>query len=483
MGLATRWIGRWLAKIMNIIPRLKRVRLLLKIVLVIFGVFTILTAVMLGAARQVPHQSVWLIYSENGNRYRILPDGKESPPRLVCHDCDNLTGYLSPDGQWLVQADFGHYYNKPDNLTITYIFRNRARKLTEMLGQNKFEAFSPDSQWVYFQHSPAEEPNISDLYRVKITGGTPQQITHTPDLPERIMGWSADNQWIYFLIGEFNTAVGFGIGRMYPNGQNWELIAQPSQKIYFADVSPSGDWIVYTESDNSSVRLYRMKPDGTQIGYLLQWVILPHRNAPFHNYTWSPDGQWLFFTTDTGIMRLGVSDGQLKLMLDTPSFETLPTWRDSWRPIEVEAVSSDGLWLYFDMEGRLYDWPIIDDGLGISHSHDLHRIRTDGTSWEQLTYPLYYGYDPNSDFLLGWSPDGAWLAYCSQQGVHKTGDFIMRLDGTRARQIEADSVLGWAQFIQKRWSVWVVILVGGTAWLLGAILPFLKFRRRPHPLP
>lgn len=108
----------------------------------------------------------------------------------------------------------------------------------------------------------------------------------------------------------------------------WDLVAG------YPDWSPDGEWIIFVtypffsfNDDGATSNLYRMRPDGTGTEQLTFYETPnPRPNQP--RYT--PDGQWIVFTMDTGASReiwLIPSDGGEPVALITDGIHTHPAWQ------------------------------------------------------------------------------------------------------------------------------------------------------------
>lgn len=108
----------------------------------------------------------------------------------------------------------------------------------------------------------------------------------------------------------------------------WDLVAG------YPDWSPDGEWIVFVtypffsfNDDGPTSNLYRMRPDGTGTEQLTFYETpSPRPNQP--RYT--PEGQWIVFTMDTGASReiwLMASDGGEPVALITGGIHTHPAWQ------------------------------------------------------------------------------------------------------------------------------------------------------------
>ncbi len=162
-----------------------------------------------------------------------------------------------------------------------------------------------------------------------------------------------------------------------PVGNDWVLDLQ---------WSPDGEWLLFTSDFNGVSDIYRVRVDGRQFQDLTGAFV--HSVSP----AWSPDGKWIAFTSD--------DEGHFEL------YRMRPDGRDQQRlvtlpaAIHIPAWSPDGEWIAFI--------EVADD------SQDIYRVRADGTDLQRLT--------DNPQWMverLVWSPDGAWLIFQAQR--HRWG--------------------------------------------------------------
>ena len=77
----------------------------------------------------------------------------------------------------------------------------------------------------------------------------------------------------------------------------------PETVIGIASWSPRGDWIVFVRAYRGKLDLHLVAPDGSESRVLLE-------NA-FGAY-WSRDGQWVYCSRDSTILRINVDDGRIE---------------------------------------------------------------------------------------------------------------------------------------------------------------------------
>lgn len=239
----------------------------------------------------------------------------------------------------------------------------------------RYPAWSSDGQRIaYHANTPT-----SDLYDIYII--TPNNLTQriTPFMNDGNIGvfmlaydkampaWSPDDVYLGFHGKTDNGRYGLFMGRA--DGKELRLLVNPLQDdvLHFA-WSPDGTHIVFSVTNNSSERIYRLTvPDEIQPANVnranMQLVV---ENGIFG--AWSPDGTKLVYIG--GIpdrRRLWIYDfitqTSRQLTLGNGAFvDVTPTW------------SSDGEWIIFSSNRA--------QGRG----HELYKIRPDGTNLHRLTF-------------------------------------------------------------------------------------------------
>ncbi|KAB2853751.1 MAG: DUF5050 domain-containing protein, partial [Anaerolineae bacterium] len=145
---------------------------------------------------------------------------------------------------------------------------------------------------------------------------------------------------------------------------------------------------------------------------------------------WSPDGNWLMFTTSGSnwdIVRVNVQDNRVEPLTTSPGFD----WGARWSP--------DGQSIAF-----------------ISNQEDnaeIYVMRVDGSDTQRLTFEM------GDDSVYDWSPDGKWLLYTHQSpSLSRRGMDIYRIqpDGTNRQRLTfadgIDSSPTWLPIIDRVWS-------------------------------
>jgi Tol biopolymer transport system component len=200
---------------------------------------------------------------------------------------------------------------------------------------------------------------------------------------------SVQPQTIVFTSGRPNT----GIFISKADGREERALIAPPGLNYNATWSPDGQWIVFTSERNSSADLYRIKIDGSGLEQLTDSPAYDDQAA------FSPDGQQLAFVTSRvdGTADLWIMDlhtRRAKALTSGPGGDFRPAW------------SSDGQWIAFSSD-RGSTLPKRKGGWEHLQLADIYIIHPDGSGIRQLT--------PHGGFCGSpkWAPDNKRLvAYC-----------------------------------------------------------------------
>ena len=272
------------------------------------------------------------------------PTSEPDPIGKIAFTCQ-ITGIRFQDQICLINADGSGF-----------------RRLTfDDTSAHFYPSVAPDGNSVIYSANPT---GVYEIYETDLDGNS-RQLTYglgTLTSPEI----SPDGARIAFTLGDGETASLWIMNRdgtqprmVYPSG--WD----PAW-------SPSGDKILFASYDqNSSIQLFTINPDGTEIHQVTQMANLRGRSD------WSPDGNWIVTYAGEPWRRelyiLQAAGGEPR--------QLTPAGGNSQGP----SFSPDGNWVtftaYFNDLGN-------DDGC------EIYLLRVDGTQLTRLTDNEYCDWQP-----------------------------------------------------------------------------------------
>ena len=203
---------------------------------------------------------------------------------------------VSPDGKWLVYADYPRGY-----LWRCKLDGSEKLQLTDSFAQ--MPTWSPDSKWIAYS-------DWHELYRVTVDGGSPQKLT-SEGFTEVLPSWSPDGKSIYFndypIQGHLRIRV--------LDLETGKVTTMPGSEGYYAPSwSPDGQYLAAIENPPKSAALYSVNTK--------KWKRLKVFEHDWGFFVWARDSKSIFYMqgpsevgvgAQTGIGRLSVPDGKWEL--------------------------------------------------------------------------------------------------------------------------------------------------------------------------
>ncbi len=322
---------------------------------------------------------------------------------LIASAALNSHPLFSPDGQWLA---FESARSGNGDLYLFSFATGRLRRLTWDDGIDSLDSWSPDSQWVYFSSSKNNIGGDNDIYRVRITGGTPQIVTSERYVNEFFAAAAPDGSLAFCARGLASaqwwrdghahideTEIWRVVPATAPEGKNvyTRLLRTGGAKNLWPMFSPDGKTMYFMSDRSGAENLWEVRAGGA-----------PQALTHFTNgrLLWpaiAADGSAIVFERGFGVWRYDVKKRTAAAvaltLVGSPAPE--PVAHLNITRVTDLAVSPDGKKLAFTAHGEVF-------AVGAAKGGEALRITHTGK--------LQFG--------LQWSPDNHELAYLSDRDGH-----------------------------------------------------------------
>lgn len=237
-----------------------------------------------------------------GGLYIISMDGKRHDKIETSFAPSDVA--WSPTGEWLA------YQARVDLRERLFLIRPDGSDEHPLLPEEmsaKIPAWSPDGSAISFNACPTE----CFLFYVDIDERDIQTFGHRPFQvgSREEVTWSPDGKWLFVSAEQAIWRVNIQTG-----DDNQITLAQNPR------MSPDGDWAVYRGAPG----IRKINVDGTQE------QILADQTGDGWTPVWSPDGEWILFTTArTGRLTLHIIDpegGDARFLTNIFDYDSVPQW-------------------------------------------------------------------------------------------------------------------------------------------------------------
>jgi tricorn protease len=347
-----------------------------------------------------------------GKLYVVSIDG--GIPRDAGPDM-GVAGSYSPDGTKLAvnrkaQAYWRKYYRGAfqSDVTVMDLSSKTFKDLTTFEGMDSWPLWGRDG-FIYFV-SDREGKGLSNIWRIRETGGAAEQVTRFTAGDVRFPGISGDGKTIVFEHD-------FGIWKL-------DVASRDVQPIRLEIAAETQDTLTEFKDFNSMVDDYDLAPDGRRIvlsvhgelftvptdeegGDLRQITEGPARDREVR---FSPDGKSIAYVSDQSgreEIHLMAADGA----------------GPARKVTDLDALKSSLLW---SPDSKSIAFTTSD--------RNLYRIGADGKDLKELASSNYG--------MIGqaaWSPDGKLIAYSKADLSRSTDVYLISSEGGEEKKITFDS--------------------------------------------
>ena len=223
----------------------------------------------------------WLIfhsdrYDRTTNLYRMRPDGTEQHPITVGAYSDSFSFWLPNLDRLVFVRDDG----RQQDIYSVNLDGTDLRQLTS--NQNSLEwrvTLSPDNQSAIYHTREARANAPVSIYRMDLDGNQTEELIDVGG-ENYFEAWSPDGNWMIISNRNFEST---RIYRFHLIDGVLELLADEGRVSNFSAWSPDGEWIIFTSNRDGNYELYRMQSDGSNV----QRLTFNDANDSFE--TWGPE--------------------------------------------------------------------------------------------------------------------------------------------------------------------------------------------------
>ncbi len=364
-----------------------------------------------------------IAFASGGDLWTVPATGGEAR-LLVAHPANELRPLYSPDGR---QLAFISTRTGNGDIYVLTLETGDLRRLTFDDSNDQLDGWSRDGKWIYFSSSSRDISGMNDVFRVRVEGGTPMQVSADRYTNEFFSAPSPDGRSLAF------TARGIASSQWWRKGHShideseiwvlrddatpaYERITEGGAKELWPMWSSDGNTLFYISDKSGAQNIWSRPLRGAAK------PITKFRDGRVLWPTLSYDGKTMVFERNFAIWKLDTASGQASEIRITrrgaptaPAVEHLRL-TDGFQEF---ALSPDGKKVAFRARGEIFAASAKDGG-------DAARVTTSLAN----------------EYQVAWSPDSRKLVYVSDREPTPhlyLYDFTTNSETQLTRDVKADA--------------------------------------------
>lgn len=302
---------------------------------------------------------------------------------------------------------------------------------------------------IYFVSEASGTPKA---FRIRPDGSNLAALSPGDDVADFPYGASPDGQWVALVRGDEGA---HDVLLVRPNGKDAKVIASGDGVDWYPMFSPDGAWVLFESARASFRDLYKIPATGGEP------VRLTDNQEGNFDGAWSPDGKRIAFASsrhgqlDLFVMNADGSDQ--KRLTDHPGDSIKPAWSPDGKLIafisgrdgndDLFVMNADGTNIRnlsgdaLQVEERFAWNPSGTEIAYVAVAKDTKRkvhVVSVATGKDRVLSS-----ERHDDFNPAWSPDGAFIAFASQEVRGHPDLWIMRADGRQRTRLTHDPRGAW----------------------------------------
>jgi Tol biopolymer transport system component len=239
------------------------------------------------AVQTIMRGRIAFVSERNGNPEIYVMDANgRNVRRLTRNNVVDDSPAWSPDGQLIA------FVSERDGNREIYVMNangSALRRLTRNSARDDSPAWSPDGQQIAFV---SERDGVPQIYVMRADGEDVRRLTQTETV-ETQPAWSPDGRLIAFVSDRDGNPE---IYLMNADGTDPRRLTDDPALDSTPRWSPNSKRLLFvSERENASLQIFSMNSEGKDVRLITAVYAADARNfAP----VWSPDGEWIAFTTD-----------------------------------------------------------------------------------------------------------------------------------------------------------------------------------------